>query len=222
MQITELHLLTNDLNATREFYQEKFGLSLLTVSKDAIAFQLPQSVLFFHAAVVKNPQYHIALSIPCNLAAASLEWLKDKAELIPVEEGQYLADFQSWNAESVYFFDNNRNIMEFIGRRDLHNASKESFGPRTILGISEIGLVTPDVAATCLQLQKTYGTGYFPRQRPGKHFAAAGDDEGLFIVVTEQRNWFPTEIPSHPYWLKITFRQQGKEFTLEAGGPNNF
>src|SRR5690349_11887938 len=172
MQITELHLLTNDLSATTKFYQQELGLKLAHESAESVAFQLPQSRWYFHQTNTGNPVYHIALTIPSNGVAASLRWLKEKAELIPVDEGQYIADFRNWNAESVYFFDNNGSIMEFIGRRDLHNASDDPFGSASILGISEVGLVTPDVAATCRKLKEDYGTGYFSRQPPGKNFAA--------------------------------------------------
>ena len=222
MNIKELHLLSNDLSGTRHFYHENFGIPLVYESREKISVKLPGSLLHFHFSEKGNPQYHVALTIPSNRAAASLEWLKGKSEIIPVEEGQFIADFRNWNAESVYFFDNNRNIMEFIGRRDLNNATEVPFDSNSILAISEVGLVTRDVSATCQELQEQYGIGYFTRQPPGKHFAASGDDAGLFIVVTEHRNWYPTEIPSALHWLKITFVEQGKEFQLEKGGSKNY
>jgi hypothetical protein len=31
-----------------------------------------------------------------------------------------------------------------------------------------------------------------------------GDDEGLFIIVTENRNWYPTNKPSAIFPLEVT------------------
>ena len=45
---------------------------------------------------------------------------------------------------------------------------------------------------------------------------AAGDDEGLFILVSKQRPWFPTRILSSMQWLKVEFIQNGRSFTMEV------
>ena len=42
-----------------------------------------------------------------------------------------------------------------------------------------------------------------------------GDDEGLMIVVSEHRNWYPTQIASSRHWFRLVFEEGGKEFELE-------
>ncbi|MFL5808344.1 MAG: hypothetical protein ACJ749_02420, partial [Flavisolibacter sp.] len=123
-------------------------------------------------------------------------------------------DFKNWNAEAVHFFDNNRNILELIARRDLDNASQRPFGPGSFLGISEAGIVTDNVKATSSALMKGFGLEYFSRQPALQHFAAIGDDEGLFIVVSKNRNWFPTQITSciHPIKINFVINHQEKFF----------
>lgn len=217
MQIKELHLQTGDLPGTRKFYQEVLGLNLEKSSSTQLGFRLPGSLLAFHASVIK-PQYHFAFSVPNNKVHEAADWLSDKAELIPLQDQQLVADFKSWNAEAVYFFDNNRNIVEFIGRRDLPDHSDKAFDSTSILSVNEVGIVTTNVNRTCSDLISQHDLHYFPKQAPLEDFAAVGDDDGLLIVVSDNRNWYPTQIPSSMHWYRLLARQNENEFILERAG----
>ena len=63
-----------------------------------------------------------------------------------------------------------------------------------------------------------YGINFFSKQPPQDDFAAIGDDHGLFIMVNDKRNWYPTDKPSGKFWTAIKFEQQGKVINLETPG----
>jgi hypothetical protein len=46
------------------------------------------------------------------------------------------------------------------------------------------------------------------------HFRAIGDDEGLFIVVPENRTWFATRKPSIIFPMEVSFVNNNKLYNL--------
>ena len=215
MQIKELHIRTNDLPGTEYFYHEVLDLPIEEKSELHLLFRLKQSLLHFNFFDNRPSIYHIAFNIPCNGIAEALQWLKNKISIIPIDDS-LIADFKNWNAKAFYFFDNNKNIIEFIARDDLKNQSDLPFDASSILSVSEVGIVTKHVEETCLELKNKYGLDYFPKQPPLKDFAALGDDHGLFIVVSENRNWYPTNISSSKHWSRIVFTNRETETSLET------
>ena len=215
MQIKELHIRTNDLQGTENFYHEVLELPLGEKSPMHLLFKLKQSLVYFDFIDHSPAAYHIAFNIPCNQIADALQWLRNKINIIPIDDS-FIANFKNWNAKAFYFFDNNKNILEFIARDELQNQSGFPFDASSILSVSEIGIVTPYVEETCDMLIKKYGLDYFPKQPPLKDFAALGDDQGLFIVVSENRNWYPTNISSSKQESTIIFINKGVESSLET------
>lgn len=215
MQISLLELQTHDLPATRQFYHYTLGWPLLEDRPEYIRLQLTHSELVFHQVLDTIPLYHIAFNIPRNQVHEAMEWMRTKAPVIPVDEKNLVADFSTWNAEAFYFTDPAGNILELIARRDLENSSDQPFYSKSILSVSEVGLVTNHVHGLCRQLNEKFEIGFFPKQPPQENFAAVGDDEGLFIVVGNQRPWYPTSVLSSIHWLKIHFLSHGREYVYE-------
>ena len=215
MRYSEVHLAVKSIEETRHFYHDVLGLPIMKESNDLIGFQLQTSQLFFHQKTSVDPVYHLAFNIPYQQVSAAAQWLAERTERIPVETGEYVADFVNWKAKAVYFFDNNGNILECIGREDLHINAEEVFTTQSFYSVSEFGLVTPDVPETCSWINEKFGTPVFFKQPPLPGFAAMGDDEGLMIVVSEHRNWYPTQIASSRHWFRLVFEEGGKEFELE-------
>jgi hypothetical protein len=209
MRINSLQLECNNSEQTLNFYHKVLGIPFAGTEGKKLSFQLAASILTFVPATSPDRRYHIALTIPHNQVHSALTWLQSRAEVIPISQHHFVADFRNWNAEAIYFYDNNGNIMELIGRRDLDNASLDTFGPYSFLSISEAGIVTQNVKGTCNALRQRYTLDYFSRQPALEHFAAIGDDEGLFIVVSENRNWYPTNISSTIHPLTIGFTAHG-------------
>jgi len=99
-----------------------------------------------------------------------------------------------------------------ISRFDLNDNPGEVFSSAQIRNVSELGIVFPvksfdeDVKA----MMKEYSLDYFNKQPPLEHFRAIGNDEGLFIVVPENRVWFSTEDKSKIYKTEVTFLDKNK------------
>ncbi len=203
MKIQTLSLLTADINATADFYQDTLGLSLIAQDNNSVSFKAGYSVLKFISTKDEQPTYHFAFNIPCNQIEQALKWAKEKMTIIPETENNIIADFKNWNAKAFYFYDNNRNIVEFIARFDLNNESDQSFSGASLVSISEAGIPVTNVEQACEELKNKYGLDYFAKQPPLKGFAAVGNDEGLLIVVDINRNWYPTHQPSAAFYISV-------------------
>jgi catechol 2,3-dioxygenase-like lactoylglutathione lyase family enzyme len=215
MQISEVHLFTNSLSETEFFYKEKLGFKVMEKSDELLSFQIGDSLLYFHlSSAVQKPVYHFAFDIPENKLLEGLEWIRERAELIPFETHEII-DFSNWHAKSFYFYDNNGNILECIVRYDLKHTSEAIFNADSFIKISEIGFVVDNVLRFCDAVNLEYETDYFVMQPKRENFSVLGDNDGLFIVSGENRNWFPTMNQAQPFWTKVVFENNGKQYILE-------
>jgi hypothetical protein len=213
MQLRKVILQTTKTDRLVAFYEGLMGLIITRQGKDQIDIKIGSSTLTFQPATVADPFYHFAINIPANKIVEARNWLASRVELVWIDQyNSNIADFTGWNAKSVYFFDPAGNIVELISRFNLNNATAEPFSSAQFLSISEIGLVFPpkDFAARVQQLLTENDLAYFTMQPPLPQFRAIGDDEGLFIVVPEDRNWYPTSIPSQFFPMEVHFDNMGK------------
>jgi catechol 2,3-dioxygenase-like lactoylglutathione lyase family enzyme len=204
MNILQIELLSNNLEATERFYAQTMGLPIAHKTDGTLTFLAGSSLLTFnHTDETPVPIYHFAFNIPSNKLEEALAWVKTFAEPIQVPAGGVVADFQSWNARAVYFFDNNGNLVELIARFDLNNANDQPFGPSDILNVSEMGIVADEVTALREKLLQQHQLTHFSKMQPLEDFAALGNDEGLLILAKTNRNWFPTTKPAQKSSVKI-------------------
>lgn len=203
MKIKELHLLTNNLDKTEEFYKEILDVTINEKTEKQLSFLIGTTQLIFILSQVPEPVYHIAFDIPNNKLEVAFDWLSEKVSVLPVTPESKIADIKLWNAKSIYFYDNNGNLLELICRFDLDNQSEKTFDVTSILSVSEIGLVTDDVPALTNTIIEKYKLHVFQKQPAQENFTAIGDDEGLLIIVNENRNWFPTNQKAQSFWSKI-------------------
>jgi len=210
MKIVEIELLSDNLLTTEQFYTEILGLKIKEKGSNKISFHTGESILTFLKSETQQAYYHFAFNIPHNQLEEAIEWISSKIDLIPVNEHSVIADFDSWYAKSIYFYDYNGNILEFIARYQLDNYSEKVFGPSSILSISEIGVVTDDPLKTAEEFVQKDNLSYFPKGIKNEKFATLGTDEGLFIIVATGRNWYPTYIPSKKFPTGIRILNNGK------------
>jgi catechol-2,3-dioxygenase len=216
MEIQELILQTKNLAATISFYKDILDMQVLTKADNYVRFAAGNSILTFQESdLLHNPVYHFAFNIPENQITEAIKWTMCRVELLPVTETSKIADYKQWNAHAIYFQDNNGNVLEFIARHDLRNTSLNDFSAAAIQCISEIGLVTAEVPEYTDQLMGSYALSLFSKQPRQENFAALGDDHGLFIIVGNERCWFPTAIRSEKYPLKIIFSNGGSSDHLK-------
>jgi catechol 2,3-dioxygenase-like lactoylglutathione lyase family enzyme len=216
MKILEIEIQTDNIKETETFYSEILGLQLVNKNQNSISFKAGQSKLTFIKSDNINPRYHFAFNIPNNKLEEAILWAKSRLSLIENDENGIIANFESWNANAIYFYDNNNNIVEFIARFDLENSTEKPFDISVIESISEIGIVTDKPLDLAETLIESYNLVYFNKSTKSEKFAALGNDNGLFIIVETNRKWYPTEQKAKKYFsrIKIEVDSLVKEFKL--------
>ncbi len=221
MYILEAAIQTDELSEIEIFYSNVLGFTIKSKDPKSISFLAGQSILTFIKSERAAPKYHFAFNIPCNKLHEAMDWISKKTALIRITENEFIADFDNWNAKSIYFYDNKGNILEFIVRFDLNNLSDKPCDSDSILSLNEIGIVTDQPLAFAGSLIHNYGLEYFWRGPKREDFVAVGDDHGLFVIAIPGRNWYPTESPSEKQELKITFMTNGVTNQITVNGPGN-
>jgi catechol-2,3-dioxygenase len=212
MKILAIKLPSAKLDEQKSFYSGKLGFELLNESDNSFTIKTGNSKLTFtHNKDSAENYYHFAFNIPENQLNDAAEWLKQNVTLLEYENSDII-DFPNWNAHSIYFYDAQGNIVEFIARHNLNNASEEKFSANSIINISEVGLPVESVAEFYTELNEKLGLNLWYGNT--ETFAAIGDEEGLFIAVTTKRNWFPTDKPCNIYPLEIKI-QSNKTITID-------
>ena len=131
MTIQELTLLTNNLSETKFFYENTIGFEKIDETKTSVSFAVGISKLIFELTEEhQNPKYHFAFNIPTNKLDDAINWTLQRTNLIETENS-FITNFENWNAKAIYFFDNNKNILEFICRADLNNPTDKPFSAKS-------------------------------------------------------------------------------------------
>lgn len=175
------------LRKTQAFYGDRFGFELAEQEEDSFTIRAGATLLTFKAAVAgEQPFYHFAMNVPENKFTEVKSWAASKVALIE-EEGDNEVFFTSWNAHSVYFEDPAGNIVEFIARHNLASAIDHAFTARDVMSVSEIGIVAEE---TLSLVSKLNAAGLPNWREASEEFTPAGDEQGLLIVVRNEREWF--------------------------------
>jgi catechol 2,3-dioxygenase-like lactoylglutathione lyase family enzyme len=190
MQIKEVGLLTDHMEAMEKFYGTLLELELLKENTSSISLRTGNSILSFQQAPGQDkPFYHVAFTIPTNQLAAAKKWVQDRNIHLLSKDDKDEFYFPYWDATAFYFYDPSGNLMEFIAHHSLDNAVDEAFDSGQLLCISEIGLPVDDVPDTINTMNGQYQLEPFAGD--GKQFAPIGDAEGMFIVIDKEMPWFP-------------------------------
>jgi hypothetical protein len=219
MKIKKLVLETAYLQKLREFYSSILELQVEAANERELVIKIGATELIFIETKGSEPFYHFAINIPSNKIEEARAWLSRKLKLIWIEEYKNdIAEFVTWRARSVYFFDPAGNILELIARFDLKNELARPFSSRQFLSISEVGLVfeKAEFEQRTNALLTDYSLTYFSKQPPLPQFRAIGDDEGLFVIVPSHRNWYPTNSPSEIFPITVEFLEKNRKFQLPS------
>lgn len=198
MKIEELHIYSPDLPAQLSFYGTVLEWPVLEQTDTSFSIQAGYSTLKIIHKADATP-YHIAFNIPYGKERETLHWLKKRVKILKDGEDE-LIQFDAWNARAMYFYDADKNIIEFIARRDV--ALEQGIGSRQVLGISEIGMPVANVEQAYQSINSSAPVpvydGNFDR------FCAAGDPYGLFIIIDKgKKKWYPTNDPAYSSDFKI-------------------
>jgi catechol 2,3-dioxygenase-like lactoylglutathione lyase family enzyme len=187
MQIAEVRLASADLAAQRRLYADVLGLLPLEAEAHTVAVRAGASRLTFERGA-PSPQ-HVAFRIPSAAYPDALDWLAERADLLPNADGGREHPFPDWNAHAMYFRDPDGNVLELIAHHDLDDAYTPPFGPAHLLAIGEVGVPVDDVPAFLADIVRRHGVRRWSGD--GVTFAAAGDKRGSLIVVPRGRAWHP-------------------------------
>ncbi len=189
MKLLEVTLRAADLDALEAFYGGVLGQRILERDASRLAVQVGRSRLVFAREGGFAGRYHVAFDVPNNQLAQAREWLEPRVPLMQSRDGSTEFHGDDWNADQFYFLDPAGNILELIARHTAGTASSAAFSSASLMAVTEIGLVSPDVTATVAWFRETLGLE--PYKNHGGTFTPIGDEAGLLIVVAEGREWFP-------------------------------
>lgn len=212
MKINKLKIHCSNLTEQIDFYSSTIGVTLVSHSASEAKLQVGNSELTLIKSESFQP-YHFAINIPCNQETEALQWLKKRVEILR-DGTDEIQDFDSWNAKAIYFYDADKNIVEFISRKTLKNESEEKFGFASLLEISEIGVPVSDIEKTYGELNaivelNVYDGGF-------ERFCAIGDEHGLFICIDKQlKDWYPTGDKAHSSAFEIEFTEKESAYHME-------
>jgi catechol 2,3-dioxygenase-like lactoylglutathione lyase family enzyme len=134
---------------------------------------------------------HLAFLIPNNKFDAAKAWLRERADLIDLDGQDEFECSPAWNAHSVYFDGPDGAVLEVIARRELDNDSPGPFSAADFLAVSEVGIAVSHVEATAEKLKERAGIEPYGAT-VNDSFTPVGDIDGLLILVSPSRTWFPT------------------------------
>jgi len=212
MNIKELKIYTQNLASQVDFYSNVIGLAMMEHSNNQVIFQVGKSRI----RIVRNDTfqpYHFAINIPSNKEKEALEWLKKRVEILKDDKTE-IQDFDFWNAKAIYFYDPDKNIVEFIARKNMENESKAKFSVNSLLEISEIGMPVDNIEPIFQTLNRITNIEIF--DGGFERFCAIGDENGLFICINKQtKDWFPTGDKAYSAEFEIRLMENGHEYELE-------
>jgi hypothetical protein len=198
------------LDALSEFYEERLELPGLRIGETQLELMAGEG----------EPFYHFAFLVPGNRFDAALEWVGDRAELLPDREtGEVVFDFQSWDGQACYFPDPASNIVELTAHRGI--GGTEATGPFSgaeLLGFSELGLVgdraaMAGVLRVVLRMPLWQGT-----VEEEDRLAFVGEPGRTLILAPTGRGWLPTGRPAEQHPVEAVLSgPPSREVVLENG-----
>jgi catechol-2,3-dioxygenase len=216
MNIQQVELLAADLQAQKEFYSEILELPVELSPAGLRVKAGTTEILFKQAPLGFDGAYHFAFNIPENQFHAAKKWISNRIPLLRDKSGKEDFESKNWNSDSIYFLDADGNILEFIARHTMNNATDNEFNSSHILNVSEIGLPSENVIELANELCTRLGLSVF-RQEPNETFTPVGDDNGLFILPIKDRIWMPDSgVPARLLPVKVTGDANGRDWEVHG------
>jgi catechol 2,3-dioxygenase-like lactoylglutathione lyase family enzyme len=196
--IRHLILESRDPTAQATFWSE-LGLPVTRAPDGRTTLELARTqVTFVPADPPPAPGYHFAINVPAGRVGDARAWIEPKVPLLPFGDGEVQIRFEAIAADAIYFLDPDGNDVELIARDAVTGDRSTPFGPQHLLEVSEIGMASADVPATCEAICTTLQAPVFWGNRHGQGLCAIGDDVGAILVSPIGRGWIPIDLPARP------------------------
>lgn len=192
MDIRQVQLATRSLADTARFY-ERLGCPVEAVDA-TVRVVVGSTLLVFRELPEMTGVLHLAITIPTGTFDAAKTWIAGLTTVLGTDDQDEFEGPPNWNSRSVYFEGPDQQLLELIERRDLESGARRAgTGTGTVVplvSVSEVGVPVPDVLGAVEALRRAGLEPY--ANPPGESFAAVGDLDGLVILVSSDRRWFPT------------------------------
>jgi catechol 2,3-dioxygenase-like lactoylglutathione lyase family enzyme len=201
MKIYQLQLNCFNLSEMKRFYTEDLEMELRSESENHFTVMAGTTKLIFELDP-STPFYHVCFRTGTEYFDHMYQKLAKGALLLPDEEGHYS---MFWKGKQAYFVDPDGNILEMLERRFYWGESQPQVG---WYDVGEIGLPVKSVN----QMQKSLSLFVDDQQKANEEkFAFYGDQRGVFVIVKEGRNWYPTEQSAtiHPMKVVVSGQHEG-------------
>ncbi|MBK5445005.1 hypothetical protein JFV29_09075 [Peribacillus sp. TH16] len=212
MEIKSIVLQTKSLKQMKKFYIDTLGFSLINEDKNRFRIAVGTGEFEFTTKdVVDNPYYHFAFNIPANKFFEAKSWAKERVSLL-IEDGVDEANFAHLPAHALYFYDPSGNLVEFISRYEIAKDSIEPFSVKSILNISEIGLIVENTISVSGKLNEIGVTERDNNTISRKSLNFMGERRnGIFIILAQPgRRWIFSDKTSAIFPLEITLINNNK------------
>lgn len=213
MRIMSVELFSRDLEATANFYDKVLRFPVRSQDQNRLQLRAGFSDIVFRKAPSGNPVYHMAFAVSRSVIDETASFLESYVELLKAE-GKKVIDFDAWDAKAIYFEDNNGNILELIGRDNTYQDLQPVSSTPPVYGVCEVAIVTDSVETLRESVGSGTGITRYNKQPVHENFAALGDDEGLLILSSQGRHWFPTEVPAEKFPVTAVVEHNGQCHTL--------
>lgn len=191
MKILNVSITVCDVAKAAQFYRDILLLPV-DVTPTGAEVVIGSSRLTLTAGGSFEGVHHLAFGIlPAEFELAH-EWLARRVSLLQAGSSDVFFGGDDWKSRSLYFLGPEGIILEFIARdADASTASSNGETPQ-MLSISEVGIGVDDVLDTVATLSEELAIPTFYDY--SNTFASMGSDDGLLIVVNQERLWFPNKI----------------------------
>ncbi|MCH9030542.1 MAG: hypothetical protein IH819_13280, partial [Bacteroidetes bacterium] len=157
MEFKEIELLSRRINDQIRFYKDILEFDTTIISDNKFFIETQKTKLVFNKTEEKH-FYHFAFLICENHFEDVLRFVKQKnIELLPdLETGDEIVYWHNTEGKSIYCYDEDENIVEFIIRPSLGYRSINHWVPRETIKINEIGVPVENTIKTVHYLIDEY------------------------------------------------------------------
>lgn len=204
MRIERISLVVADLEVAANYYEHVLGRSV-NRTRERVHVAVGMTILELTGDPNHTGTHHLAITVPSNKFDAAKEWINSRGDLLALDGADEFECSPDWDAHSLYFTSPDGTILEFIIRRELDNARSGPFQSSDLLCVSEVGIAMADVTHAVEQLAEL---GISPYGWNAPDFAPLGDVDGLLILVSPDRSWFPTHQTAQITPISVSARAQ--------------
>ncbi|MFC4618751.1 VOC family protein [Camelliibacillus cellulosilyticus] len=191
MKLLKLRLTAEKIPEMKVFYRDILEMDIVQERETAFVVQAGESLLAFY----KSDEWgadHFAFRVDADWFEVVKDRVVEKGMELRDEHGEYLLQSSFYQTKQLYFHDPDGNNVEILAQ----DASKNSKWH----GICEIGIPVKNINQA-----KEHLASITNEYEGSDTFHFYGDAHGVFVLVKENRPWYPTEKAAtiHPITVEV-------------------